>query len=128
MALIKSYKVQVTAGLIIIICNIADAMLTLMAVGGGYAVEANPIVDEILLYNPFVFLLAKLLIPCVVVLGYYYYLSKRTTQRVTFVDIFVYACAAAYVALLCFLLINTIAIINTTSLIDFTTRWYVYPV
>jgi hypothetical protein len=47
------------ASLVLLLCNLLDALFTVAAVQGGYATEANPLMGALLERDPLVFVLVK---------------------------------------------------------------------
>jgi hypothetical protein len=50
------------ASITLLLCNLLDALFTVVAVQGGYATEANPLMAVLLEHDPLVFVLVKHLV------------------------------------------------------------------
>ena len=85
-----------TAGAIVVILNLFDAIFTLLYVRLGHATESNPLMDQMLAASPVLFMVAKLALVSLGVL-LLWRLRDHRAARLGLV-----ATGGAYVLLLCY--------------------------
>ena len=97
-------------GVIIIVTNIIDSYLTFIVVKGGFAVEVNPYMEQLLFETPVMFFGVKLLIPIMAVGGYFWYIARGGRSKI--VDGAVIFVALVYVSLMGYFIFQIIATVS----------------
>lgn len=81
---------------LILVLNLVDAIFTLCLVGGGLAVEANPLMATALAESPVAFVAAKMALVSLGILFLWRMRQHRFAAMAIVVSMFVYAAVIAY--------------------------------